>query len=347
MSLNISFAGFVYDKDSILGNANIYYQAYFYSNGTASSSSKWNSTKIIEPTGYFSFNLGDGDFLSQTGSALPGSKVVLVFWKGSSDRTSGCSLLTEWGATEVNIDGSDTYVLNTQTMDNINPNLIWSTTIPVHPYVDTNYQVINSSNDEHQWTFNTVTMYHWYLRYGQVINGPNFIDHTNIYWGDGSQSLNLGNSSGGIHSWNSSGIYDIDIEVFDGCGAVSSGTVNFRTYWHPPVPNITMSPSIPLPNEAVSFIYSGTDIDNRIISIDWIIEDDGAYGTTNTTVTENRDNPVNHTAGIGTDWYNQPPISGAFTNSGDHNVSISITWNDGFTDQIMYFDKNFIQAFYQ
>lgn len=343
MALNISFAGFVYDKDAIIGNANIYYQAYFYNNGTASSSSKWNSVRIIESTGYFSFNLGDGDFLSQTGVALNNAKVIIVFWKGNSDRTADCSLLTEWGATELTIDGSDTYVINTQTKDNIAPNLIWSTTIPAHPYVDTSYSVINNSNDEHQWTFNTTTMYHWYLRYGQVINGPNFIDHTNIYWGDGTNSLNLGNTSGGSHSWTTSGEFDITVEVFDDCNTSVSGTDTFRLYWHEPVPNIIMTPSNPLPNEPIYFEYSGSDIDDRIISIEWLIEDSGIYGTTNTSTVVSKSDTVFHTAGLGTDWYGQSAISGAFTNPGAHTVSISILWNDGFSNQTIIFDKDFVQ----
>jgi hypothetical protein len=104
-----------------------------------------------------------------------------------------------------------------------------------------------------------------------------------------------------------------------------------------------MIPADPEPNELVYFEYSGTDIDDRITSIDWFIEDDGSYGTTNTDVTYGRDDTVPHSGGQGTDWYGQSGNVGAFTNPGEHNVSIVIHWNDGFTDQTINYDKDFTQ----
>lgn len=344
MALNITFDGYAYDKSENIGGVSTYYQAYFYSNGTASSDSKWNAVKSCELTGYYNVNLGDGDWLGQEGTALNGAKVVIVFWKGSNVRTADCSILTEWGAFEITLDGSSTYSNNTQTRDNIIPDLHWSTNIPAHPYVDTIYTVYNTSEDEHSWDFNGVTMNHWYVRYLQTINGPNFIDYSNYYWGDGQTSLNQGSTSNGIHSYDSSGTYEIVIEVVDDCGAVVSGSDSFNVYWHEPVPNIIMVPANPAPNEEVSFEYTGTDVDNRIISIDWTIEDSGSYGNTDTTVNAGRDDTVEHTEGEGTDWYGQAKTAGAFTNPGSHTVSIVINWNDGFNDQTINYSENFTQA---
>lgn len=344
MALNITIDGFAYDKDAILGDSTTYYQAYFFNNGTASSPSKWSPLMTLEPTGYYNLNLGDGGWLGQEGTALNGSKVVTVFWKGDPDRTKDCGALTEWGAFETTLDGSSTYSNDAQTMDNIPPDLHYTTDIPGHPYVDTNYTIFNTSEDEHSWDFNGVTMNHWYLRYGQVINGPNVIDYTDYYWGDGNTSLNQGSTTDGIHSYDTAGSYEAVVEVFDTCVASASGTLSFDVYWHEPVPNIEMVPANPLPNEPVSFNYTGTDVDNRITSIEWIIEDDGAYGTTNTSTTVGRDDNVPHADGEGTDWYNQAKTSGAFTNPGTHTVSIVIHWNDGFNDQTINYSENFTQG---
>ncbi len=344
MATNITFDGFVYDKDTALGDSTIYYQAYFYINGTASSPSKFNTVRQCEASAYYSCNLGDSDFLGQESTVLVNSKVVLVFWKGGSDRIADCGILTEWGATEFQIDGSSFYTNDVQILDNIAPDLHWSTNIPAHPYVDTTYTIYNTSEDEHSWDFGGVTMYHWYTRYGQTINGPNFIDYTDYYWGDNSTSLNQNGTTDGTHSYDAAGAYDVVIEVFDSCKSSVSGSLSFNIYWHAPVPNITMEPANPLPNEPVSFEYTGTDIDDRITSIEWIVDDTGSYGTTNTSITVNRDDIVYHTEGTGTDWYNQVKVSGAFSNPGSHSVSIVINWNDGFDDQTINYSENFTQG---
>jgi len=343
MALNITFDGYVYDKNSVIGDSSINYQAFFYNNGTSSSSSKWNDTRVLENTGYYNINLGDTDWLGQEGLALPASIVVIVFWKGNIDRTASCENLLEWGAFEIVLNGSDFYGNNAQIKDNILPDLVWGHNLPENPVVDSNYTVNNYSSDEHSWVFSGTTMNHWYTRYGQIINGPNFIDYTNIYWGDGESGLFISGAGGASHVWESSGTYEILIEVYDDCGAFTSDTEIIDIYYNEPVPNIDMIPSDPDPNELVYFEYSGSDVNNRVISIDWFIEDDGVYGTTNTSVNSGRDETVAHTEGKGTYWYGQSSNDGAFTNPGIHNVSIDIHWNDGFSDQVTSYSKNFTQ----
>ena len=352
MALNISIAGFAYDKDSAISNLDIKYQSYFYKNNTASSDSKWNDVRTVENTGYYSVNLGDADWLGQEATALNGAKVLIVFWKGTplgDDRNTTCSILEEWGVFELVLDGSTVYTQDAQTKYNIIPNLNWSTDIPSHPYVDTTYTINNTSDDEHSWDFNgiatsgSMVMYHWYQKYGQTINDVNKIDNTDIFWGDGNSSLNIPGAGGDSHWWASAGSYDIDIVIEDACDATVTGTDSFNMYWHEPVPNITMTPVDPEPNTQVFFEYSGLDIDDRITSIDWIIYDSGVYGNTDTTTTSGRDDTVAHTDGEGTDWYGQSKTSGAFTNPGVHNVEIVVHWDDGFSDQTINYNKDFTQ----
>ena len=343
MALNTIFDGYVYDKDSVIGDTDIYYQAYFYSNSTASSTSTWNDVRSCEASGYYNINLGDADWLGQDGTALSGSKVVIVFWKGGPDRTSDCSVLTEWGAFELDIDGSSVYSNNTQTMDNIDPNVSWTVDISRSAYVNNVYTVTNNSDDEHSWVFGTTTMNHWYSKYSQIINGPNFIDHTDYYWGDGESTLNQSGTTNASHIWDSAGPYVITVEVFDDCNDSSSSTFSFTMYWNTPVPNIVMTPSDPLPNEPVSFSYTGTDIDDNITSIEWTIEDEGDYGNTNTTISGGRDDTISHVNGQGTDWCGESAVSEAYTNPGSHLVSIIVSWY-GFTTQTISYSKTFNQG---
>ena len=345
MSLNITFDGILYDKASNYADDSFYYQAYFYKASTSSSPSAWNSVRNCESSGYYNVNLGDADWLGQGGTALPGSKVILVFWKGSSDRTRDCSVLTEWSATEIILNDSVVYSNNTQTKENIAPVVAWASNIPTHPYVSTTYYIENSSTDEHSWVFGNVTMNHWYYRYGQIINGTNSIDTTTYVWGDGSADLVVDGVTDGSHSWATSGVYTYSVIVEDNCGTTTTGTEEVSLYFRPPVPAITMYPDSPAPNEVVYFKYTGQDIDNRISSITWTIFDTGSYGTTNTIINSlDKTEQIFHTSGNGTAWYNQPATSGAFTNPGSHNVSISVVWNDGFSEQTTNFVSSFNQS---
>lgn len=349
MALNITIAGYVHLEDNSLGNSNIYYQMLWYSNGTASSATKWNAVRLCESSGYWSANLGDADFLTQDGVALSNGKVVIVFWKGATtDRNANCAILEQWSATEITLDGSSVYTLNTQVRSNIIPNLVW--TLPSTGLVDTNYNTTNTSYDVHSWLFGTTTMNHWRTRYGQNIQIINTVESTDYLWGDTTSTLDLSGASAATHQWNLSGLYYVDIAIEDSCGAVVSGTKSIQIFYHAPVPDIicyqAVSGEVVTPNTLVTFGYTGTDVDNRITNIDWAVVDTGAFGSTTTIVSAGRDDTVNHTEGEGTSWYGQTKVAGAFTNPGSHIVSIDVYWNDGFTDNVISYSINVEQALF-
>ncbi len=348
MALNVTFAGYAYRDGGSLSNSDINYQAFFYKVNGGSSTSKWNDVRTVESSGYYSFNLGDGDFLTQDGAASSSDRVVVVFWKGTplgTNRNDVCTIMDEWGAFEAVLDGSDVYTKQAQVKVNIIPNIIWS--FPDTGYVDTNYSSSHTSNDAHSWSFMGNTMHHWYTRYGETINWVNQVDESNYYWDDGDSDLNLSGVVVGTHQWGSSGLYDVDLVIEDKCGGTASGTEQIQIYWHSPTADITMTPSTPDPNEPISFQWTGTDVDNRITTIDWVVYDFGIYGSTNTTTSgQLRDNVVPHTDGTGTAWCGQTSVSGAFTNPGTHNVAIVIHWNDGFSDQVINYDENFTQGLF-
>lgn len=352
MSLNTTFDGFTFNENLSPGNSDIYYQGYFYKGSTSSSLSKWNSVRLVESTGYYNINLGSADWLGQDGTALSEAKVVIVFWSGNIDRLSDCSLLSSWGALEVTLDGSSFYSQNAQIKSNILPDLNWSTNIPTHSYVDTSYYVTNSSDDIHSWEFDDVIMYHWYTRYNEVIFNVNIIDSTNYIWGDGEETLDLSGASNASHQWTAAGTYTMEIEVVDACLDSVSDSKTIDVYWHQPAPNIVrcdaagniLSNTVFTPDTEVFFKYSGTDIDSTITSIEWTINDSGAYGNTDTYIVKSDSGAiVAHTEGEGTSWLNHMATPGAFTNPSTHNVAIVVNWFDGFENQSVTYNENFTQ----
>lgn len=350
MALNITFDGYIYLEDGTLAGGNIKYQGLFYPNGTASSSTKWNNVRISEVSSYYNINLGDGDWLTQDGTALNNSKVLIVFWLGDTlDRNSLClppNNLEQWGVLELTLDGSSVYTNNVQIRSNINPNAVG--TLTANGYVGDSYLFTNNSNDEHQWLFNGVTMHHYRRRFGQDIQLINTIAKTSFYWDDGTSDLNLSGASSRSHIWNSPGIYNVRMVVYDECDGFSELVEQITIRNKQPVPDITCLQTanniISVPNTIVTFRYSGTDPNDAITSIDWVIHDNGSFGNTNTSVTANRDDIISHSSGNGTSWCGQAANPGAFTNPGDHIVSIDVNWNDGFDDLVVTYNETFTQS---
>lgn len=84
--LNITFDGYVLSAGAAVPNA--YVQAYFQAKNSGSSPSQWGPVKQADANGYYNFNLGDGDFLTQSGVAQAGDKVIICAWTGDPDRTA-------------------------------------------------------------------------------------------------------------------------------------------------------------------------------------------------------------------------------------------------------------------
>ncbi len=330
MALNITIDGYCRLNDDALSNVNVKYQGLFEPNGTASSPTTWNNVRAVEATGYWNINLGDADWLTQDGTALNNAKVIIVFWKGTplgDDRNALCSVLEEWGAFEITLDGSSVYTNTTQVKANIYPVLAWS--LPSTGYVDTSYTATNNSYDVHNWTISGTNMYHWRTRYGENIQLINTVSGTDYDWDDGNKDLGVAGTTNMSHQWTSAGSYDVEIVIYDECSTTVTGVKTIDISWHAPVPDIIMSPSVPDPNEPVSFQWNGTDADNQITDISWIVTDSGTYGNTSTTASGARDEVIPHSSGTGTDWCGTTVSGGAFTNPGTHNVSIVYTWYDG------------------
>lgn len=336
MSLNIVIDGYVYDNDGAICSNNVAYQAYFYKVANGSSPSKWNNKRITEPTGYYNFNIGDLDMLSQDGSASVGDVIIIVFWSPSNEsRLDTCYNIYEWCVFRIVLTGASIYSFNIQIKDNICPNISWS--LPTSGIVNNSIKAINSSNDIHQWNFSNNVMYHrdtWYTNLMSINN----IKSNTYEWGDNTTNVN--NASEVYHTWSSPGNYTIELSIEDACGCVVSDYKQINIFNSVPVPDIVMYPSDPQPNQVVTFKYIGSDPGNAIRSIAWKIEDGNNNTIFNST---NKNDIIQHTSGRGTAWFGQAANIGAFTNYGSHLISIDVTWWDGFQNKVVKFSKSFFQ----
>jgi len=344
MSLNVVIDGFASLDDGTMSNLNVQYQAYFYKVNAGSSSSTWNNIRTVENTGYYSCNLGDGDFLTQDGNAASGDKVIIVFWRGGTRMGTDCSVLDEWGAFEITLDGSSTYTNPTQVKENILPTLDWSFPVATGT-VGTPYTTTNDSDDEHTWDWSGTTMAHYYIWNGEPICFVNYVRLTHYDWDDGNQDNDLPLASTGTHTWTAHGDYTIEIVIEDHCGDTVTGTHDVRMLYPAPSPNIDCNQDVAnhveTPDTVVTFDYDGTNPYTRIYNIDWTINDD-----TNTTTSGIVSDIISHTEGTGTAWYGHAASPGAFTDPGTHNVAIVVYWNDGFDNQTEIYDEDFDQDYF-
>jgi hypothetical protein len=345
MAINVTFDGFCYLDDGSLSSSNVFYQAFFYGVNPASSVNTWNAVRTVEASGYWNINLGDGDWLTQDGSAGINDKVIVVFWQGGDRMGTDCSVLGAWGSFEIILDGSSTYTNPTQVRNNICPTLIWS--FPTEGVAGISYDSTNNSHDVHYWDWMGTTMGHHYIWNSEPIYYVNYVRFTHYDWDDGNEDNNLAGAATASHSWDTAGDYTVQIVVEDHCGCTVTGTEVIRIKYPPPTPDIDCnqdngSNQVETPDTVVTFDYNGTNPYNRITSIDWTIADDTDTVSSGHAVSD----IISHTNGEGTSWYGHTATPGAFTDPGTHNVSIVVHWNDGFDDYTVAYDENFYQLYF-
>lgn len=357
MSVNITFAGNVYDDNSVMFSADeVRYQVYFHHTNSGSSPSAWG-TAINTILGQYNINLAD--VIGTDGSAGPGDVVILVFWApNSADRSDDCILLNMWSAFRIvlgtgpGMTSQDLYVNDVQLKTNICPNLLWSMPSEADVYEVVN--ATNSSTDTHQWDFvgpvtsGTVTMWQRDTYY-KTLHAINAVNNSDYDWDDGDWDMNLLGAANGSHFWTDKGDYLVRLIIEDECGCTVTGTKPIRIYWREPGCGIkcyqaNVSNEIITPDTPITFEFDGTIYDNNVIEIYWKINDSGTYGNTDTTISgATASGVVSHANGIGTDWCGNSGAAGAFTNPGDHLIEAWITWSDGFDLHVKYCSETFEQ----
>ncbi len=350
MAVNITCTGDVYNYSNIKFTSDeIRYQAYFYKVVSGSSSSTWGNP-LNTILGQYNFNVAD--IIGTDGAANSTDRVFVVLWDPNTVERNNLNLI-QWGAFEVTLGtgpgmvSSDLYVNDVQLKPNIQPNLVW--TFPTTGYVNTNYTAVNSSYDEHDWDFNSVTMRHERTRYGQNIQLINTVSGSRYNWDDGHQDIGLIGSSNGTHQWSLSGYYDVELVITDECATTVTGTKQIQIFNPGPTCGIKCHQAtlqnINTPDTLVTFEFDGGDVNNDIVDIDWHIHDSGSYGNTDTIIIgSNKLDIISHTNGLGTSWCEDTATPGAFTNPGSHLIEATVHWHDGFSNQVLNCSEVFNQG---
>lgn len=172
--LNVTFAGDIFDSaGSQYISDEVAYQAFYYSSGLT----KWNDIHFSE-LGKYNINLGDGDFLTQSGNYSPGDKVVICFWTDNTKTRSDMDL-TEWSFVEIELSSLNVYLNTAQTKPIQNPICNFTT------FGNIILDNVDTTNDQ-IWMFSGVEQYQEHIRYGEVMFDIMSFppDCVTIDWGD-------------------------------------------------------------------------------------------------------------------------------------------------------------------
>ena len=342
MALNITFQGSIYSYNSgtKFTADQVRYQVFFCKVSSGSSASKWNNVKYSE-LGDYSFNLGDGDFLGQSGVANTGDKVLVLFWTPNT-LTRSSTGLTEWAMIELSLTGANTYVTNVQLRSSFTPNIQY--VLSGSDYVkETVVMTDTGSNDNHYWTYSGNTMSHQYSKYGQTLFDINGLPSScvTINWDiDSTTSIdtNLNSGSPQYHTYSFAKIYTIHLTLTNKSGMTSSCDYTKKIYWHVPDVNFTISNTNPYPildmgfGEEITFTNTSADPDGRCNidgwNYDWTISDNGDYVDRSDSLAAvlNTINPTH-----------------SFHNPGTHDITLNCNYYDGYTWKKKNVTKSLIQ----
>jgi hypothetical protein len=308
MAVNISVAGFI--TNEALAPIQAYVQVYFRQVNGGSSSSRWNTVVQTGADGYYSFNLGDGDFLTPTGNAGIGDQVLIAIWTGSDNvRLSANKTLFSYKT--ITLDGNDTIIPPTTNLITLADNVpVTSFSIPATIYQLTNTTLTNNSSDG---STDTGMEQRGVSSFGLTVFDPSLIGIGHVDWSVDSvvQTVITGSADAVVNL--AQGTHHIDFTATDVLGNVGNvdhhATVQviFRS---PVVNSLTFSPASPTTDQSVTVTPSITDIDATIDGVDYAL--DGIVVQTNLSSSAT----WTYTFTVGTKTITQ-----------------TVRWNDGFTDR--------------
>lgn len=253
MALNIGFSGKIYDTTNSLIDA--------YTYGFISPQNKWSSSYTSQYETY-SLNLGDGGWLTQTGTIQVGNNVILKF-KSIDGAKLGCFLTT--------LTSSALYIKNIQLKQIQNPTV--SVVCPSETSVNTQIHAIVTSSDEYQWNYNGITMYHKISWYGtNIFNNELGIVKTEYNWGDGYTE----NSN---YSYLTTGEKTLVVRVTNKAGLQSTASANILVLYNAPEGGIELSNNMPYKNDVITITATISDPNSKILYIEHYF--DGVLVATN------------------------------------------------------------------
>jgi len=290
MALNVTFTcNTIYDETSNKIDCN--YQAYHHRSGT------WNTVKQSQFNQY-SFNAGDGDFLTQTGELLVGDEITITFWQDSTnvDRTG---LKTRFCSFNLIHDGSNTYIIDPQLKPKIAPTCGFSLTS--NSTINTTVSAISGAYDSYSWVFSSVTFYHEYSYNSIVLFDSVGIKTTQYDFQNGYNSTNT-------YAYSVINDYTVYQKVTNYYGLSSICNTSIHITYNPPsmtfshVPN---SSTTPILGDTVDITGTVQDIDNTVSTTANYIDTVLTYTSITDIYTFSSVLSINHTYAIYSDitWY--------------------------------------------
>lgn len=314
MALNKTFTcNTIIDENN--NDINCYYQGYHVRTGT------WNEVKMSEFNQY-SCNLGDGDWLTQTGEVFSGDDVILVFWVSENDDRSG--LKDRMCAIKLKLTNESTYINDVQLKPKSIPQCGYDFT-PDNPTINNLFVVNSFATDNFIYLYNNLEHFHYRELFNTIIFDS--IDVLTLRYdfdeGDGWEDNNT-------HSYLSIGDYSVSQRVTNAYNLSKICSSGNRVRYNKPIPGLEFEYVDPIhTTENVTINAEITDVDARIVNIKHKI------------ITRNRttdDIIENYIVDENTqlDYIYDKTIEILQT----HHFAQEITWNDGFDDLSFTYKKN-------
>jgi hypothetical protein len=342
MALNITFTGDIYDENDV-ALQNVTYRGYHLE------SNVWSGAKVNTTETQYNFNLGDGDWLTQTGNATSGDTVMVIFETDEASVTD-----RRFAVYEFTLTSSQVYVQDIQ-LRPVQPAIalgLWNLNSPTDgsggsntfansadsnatTYIGRLNEIISvqeNFTDDFSWSFDpvgiggngsTITLRH-------TATGPltsedtTFGDRVGITvteydWTEDDSFVATANNSYSLLSDDpnvaNSGTesYEVEVRLTNIKGDVTTDTLRLQIRRNAPVPDLTFSEPSPDVTDNGTFSVTGavTDVDGGVTNIEYVFDGNVEANNTNLTYNFTPTLPAQYQATIA--------------------AEANITWNDGFT----------------
>jgi len=238
MALNYTFTcNNIVDEN--LNTIDCYYQGFHVESKT------WNNTRISSLSQY-SANLGDGDWLTQTGNVSIGDTVILCFWTDVTNSTLRSGIKDRFCSIEVTINSSSIY---------INDVKLTPKTAPINSFIFV--------NDDYSYTYNNITHYHYRSLYNEIMFNSIGNITSKFDWSDG-----LGFDIFKTKTYTSIGTYNVSQNGTNSYGLSSLYSLPLNVYYNAPIPGINFVYVSPIHTTEDVTVNAGiVDIDSTITNI--------------------------------------------------------------------------------
>lgn len=167
--------------------------------------------------------------------------------------------------------------------------------------VNNQINATQSSSDQYQWIYDSVTHHHRDSWYGQALCPMVGINKVEYDWGDGSGFT----ENDSTHTYTAVGDYTITVRVTNPTGQIAEDSKVIRVAYNEPTINLSNDPIQPIIDQDTTITVDILDSDSRETNRKYYID------------------------GVET-----VDLTHAFSTLGTHEFTVEIYWNDGFEDKV-------------